>query len=106
MSVLPASEVKHRPLEPDIWQEYDCPSSQSDYDLADAEICAVGERFFCPLCSGHHTAGLDGPDQTVLRLVPDGPMIFRGLPKDAEEKASWIAEVVNARIKLAQQPIA
>lgn len=90
------------PFEPDIWQEIDCLIAQSDIDLDESQICAVGERCYCSLCGGYHTAGLDGPDETVLCLVPDGPMIFRGLPKDAEEKAAWIAEVVAARLQYKQ----
>lgn len=84
-------------FEPDIWQEIDCPIAQSDIDLDESQICAAGDRCYCSLCGGHHIAGEDGPNQTVLRLDPCGPMIFRGLPKDAEEKAAWIAEVVQAR---------
>jgi hypothetical protein len=87
-------------FEPDIWQEYDCPISQNDYDLGGSEICVVGERFYCPMCSGHHTAGKDGPDETVLLLSEAGPMIFRELPKDVEEKALWIAEVAAARCRV------
>lgn len=89
-------------FEPDIWQEYDCPISQSDHDLDEFQLCVAGELFYCPLCGCHHTAGEDGPNQTTLVLVEGGPMIFRELPKDAEEKAAWLAEVAAARLKAAQ----
>ncbi len=91
-------------FEPAIWQEYDCPISQIDYDLDGQQVCIVGERFYCPLCGSYHTAGEDGPNETVLWLAEDGSMIFRELPKDAEEKAAWLAEVAHARLMIKDQP--
>jgi hypothetical protein len=86
-------------LEPDIWQEYDCPQCGIDFDIAGEQILAVGERFYCSGCGEHHTAGEDGPKETMVRLVPDGELTFRDLPKDAPEKAAWQKEVEAARLE-------
>lgn len=91
-------------LEPDIWQEYDCPFSGIDFDLTDHEILAVGERCYCSGCGGFHTAGEDGPDETFVRLTPDGDLIYRDLPRDAAEKSAWLAEVSAARSSPSSTP--
>jgi hypothetical protein len=90
-------------LEPDIWQEYDCPKCGIDFDLADREILAVGEKCYCSGCGVYHTAGEDGPKETMVRLVADSELIFRGIPKDANEKDAWLAEVEAARLKTANE---
>lgn len=86
-------------FDPDIWQQYDCPKSGIDFDIFDGEILAAGERCYCSGCGGYHTAGKDGPNETIVRLAADGEMIFRDLPKDAAEKAAWLEEVAAARLK-------
>ena len=93
---LPPSLVQK--FEPDIWQEYDCPVCGMDFDLAEDQILAVGESCSCSGCGGQHIAGLDGgPNETMIRLVADGAIEFRPLPRDAAEKAAWLAEVQRAR---------
>ena len=79
-------------LEPDIWQEYDCPKCGIDFDIYGSNILAIGEKCYCSGCGGYHTAE-DVIKETMIRLVTDGELVFRGLPKDANEKASWINEV-------------
>lgn len=77
----------------EIWQEYDC-ASGIDFDLFDGEILAEGESCYCPGCGGRHVAGVDGPKQTTVQHV-DGELEYRGLPKDATEKAAWLAEIAT-----------
>lgn len=88
-------------LEPDIWQEYDCPDSGIDFDIAEADIVAVGEQFYCSGCGKHHTATLFFPATTYVRIAPGGELEFRKTPKDAAEKAAWLALVDSARLKTA-----
>lgn len=76
----------------DIWQEFDCPHG-ADTDLFEEDIAVVGEQVYCSWCGGYHTAGIDGPTHTGIRLS-DGEVHYRGLPADAAEKAAWIAEAV------------
>ncbi len=81
---------------PDIWQDYDCPNCAIDFDLHDFDILVVGEQCYCSGCGQKHTAE-DLNLQTYIRANSDNEEIdFRGVPKDAAEKAAWIAE---ARIK-------
>jgi hypothetical protein len=87
-------------LQPEIWQEYDCPDSGIDFDIAEADIVAVGERFYCSGCGKQHTATLDFPATTYVRLSPGGDLEFRRTPKDAAEKAAWLAEVDSERLKM------
>ena len=81
----------------DIWQEYDCPESGIDFDLDEADIVAVGEKFYCSGCRKHHTATRDFPANTYVRLSHGGELEFRGVPKDVDEKDAWRAEVTAAR---------
>ncbi|HJV76038.1 MAG TPA: hypothetical protein VJ654_17590 [Noviherbaspirillum sp.] len=74
-----------------IWQEYDC-SSGIDFDLCESEILAEGESCYCSGCGGHHVAGKDGPTETFVEH-DSGELEYRGLPKDAEEKAAWLASI-------------
>lgn len=92
-------------FEPDIWQEYDCPDSGIDFDIAEADIVAVGEQFYCPGCGKQHTATLDFPATTYVRLLPGGDLEFRRTPKDSAEKAAWLAEVGLARLNMANVEI-
>ena len=78
---------------PDMWQEYDCPACGMDFELDACDILAVGESCYCSGCGGHHTAGQDGPTETMLRLYVNGELSYRGLPRDAAEKAAWLAEI-------------
>jgi len=76
-----------------IFQEYDCPLTGIDRDLHDDEIVFLGESFHCPLCAHEHTAGVDVQMQTVIGPGGDEPFEdFRPLPKDATERAEWLAE--------------
>lgn len=84
-------------LEPEIWQEYDCQDSGIDFDIDEADIVAVGEQFYCSGCGKHHTATPDFPTNTFVRLAAGGELEFRRTPKDASEKAVWLAEVAAAR---------
>lgn len=79
----------------DIWQEYDCPGSGIDFDLHGTEILAIGEQCYCSGCGRNHTAGADIRLQTYVRKA-DGELDYRDAPKDAEEKAAWLAEAAKA----------
>jgi hypothetical protein len=85
--------------QPEIWQEYDCPDSGIDFDIDEGEIVAVGEQFYCCGCGQKHTATLGFPKNTCVRLLPGGDLEFRRTPRDATEKAEWLAEVYSARLK-------
>jgi hypothetical protein len=76
-----------------IWQEYDC-SSGIDFDLNESEILADGESCYCSGCGEHHVAGKDGPKWTYVQHH-NGELESRGLPKDAAEKAAWLAEIAT-----------
>lgn len=76
---------------PDIWQDYDCPLSGIDVDLHAADIVAIGDTFYCAGCWKNHTAGVDVNLQTYVRMA-DGELSYRGMPKDALEKAIWITD--------------
>lgn len=82
------------PLAPDIWQDYDCPLSGIDFDIHGTDIVAIGETFYCSGCGKTHTAGVDVNLQTYVS-IGDGKLDYRGMPKDAEEKAAWIAEAIR-----------
>lgn len=71
-----------------IWQDYDCPACGIDFDLFNEEILTPGEQCPCSGCGGYHTAGKDGPSETML----SDPFEIRELPRDATEKAAWILE--------------
>ncbi len=75
---------------PDIWQDYDCPNCGIDFDLHGADILAIGEKCYCSGCGQYHTAGIDIM-QTCIHSS-NGELECRGVPKDAAEKAAWIAE--------------
>lgn len=83
-------------LDPGIWQEYDCPDSGVDFDIDEAGLVAVGEQFYCPGCGKHHTATIDFPENTYVRLFHGGALECRRTPKDAAEKDAWRAEVAVA----------
>jgi hypothetical protein len=75
----------------EIWQEYDCPSG-IDFDLFEGDILTIGESCYCSGCGKHHVAGVDGPTQTAAQHA-NGEVEYRGLPKDAAEKAAWLSEI-------------
>ncbi len=81
-------------MDPDIWQEYDCPNSGIDFDIHGAEILAIGEQFYC--AGRNHTAGKDIELQTYVRKA-DGELDFRPAPKDAQEKEAWIAAATDVK---------
>lgn len=87
--------------QPEIWQDYDCPDSGIDFDIDEADIVSVGDQFYCSGCGKQHTATLDFPSNTYVRLSPGGELENRRIPKDAGEKAAWLAEVDSARMKTA-----
>lgn len=84
-------------MQPDIWQEYDCPVQQTDIDLAMDEILIVGQVFHCCICGGEHTATEELIGGTMVNLG-DGETQYRPMPKDAAKKAAWIAEVNAANL--------
>jgi len=77
-----------------IWQEYTCEATNIDFDRVGAELLVDGQRFECPGCQRMHTAGIDGPVDTVV-LHPDGVLEYRLLPADALERRTWLAEVAR-----------
>ncbi len=81
--------------EPDIWQEYDCPNQLLDLDLFGADILVVGQSWYCCLCGHEHIATETFPGGTMV-VLGDGEMQYRPMPKDAAEKAAWLAEVAAA----------
>jgi hypothetical protein len=75
-----------------IWQEHGCDGCMIDFDICDEEILAVGERVYCSGCGGYHQAGVEpGPLQTYI-VRDTGEFEVRDLPRDAAEKAAWLAE--------------
>jgi hypothetical protein len=78
----------------EILQEYDCPANRVDFDLCGSDILVDGESFVCPECGGCHVVGKDVDAQTAL-IHENGVWEHRGLPKDAAEKAAWLAEVLR-----------
>lgn len=76
-----------------IWQEHECDGCLIDFDIEGEKILAVGEQVYCSGCGGHHTAGVEpGPTETYTESTT-GEFGVRPLPKDAAEKAAWLAEV-------------
>lgn len=74
----------------EIWQEADCHAG--DVDLMDDEMVYFGKPYMCLRCSVNHEAGIDAKIATYF-IDENDDMIYRGLPKDAEELAAWRAEV-------------
>lgn len=75
-----------------IWQEHDCDACAIDFDLHDEQIAIAGEMIYCSGCGGHHQAGVHpGPTQTYI-VRDTGEFEIRELPRDAAEKAAWLAE--------------
>lgn len=85
-----------------IWQEHECDACAIDFDLMGSEIIAQGESCYCSGCGGHHAAGVEpGPTETMALHAPDDEhpdewIEVRPLPRDAIEKAAWLAEVREA----------
>lgn len=76
-----------------IWQEHECDGCLIDFDLEEEKILAVGEKCYCSGCGGHHEAGVEpGPTQTYV-TYEDDRLEVRPLPRDAAEKAAWLAEL-------------
>lgn len=77
-----------------IWQEHGCDGCAIDFDLYGKEILAAGERVYCSGCGGHHAAGVEpGPTQTYVAHDDREEFEIRELPRDAAEKAEWLAAV-------------
>jgi hypothetical protein len=75
-----------------IWQEHGCVGCAIDFDLSDEEIAIAGEMVHCSGCGGHHQAGVPpGPTETYI-VRDTGEFEIRALPRDAAEKAAWLAE--------------
>lgn len=75
-----------------IWQEYACEQSSIVFDRIGTQLLILGQRFECPGCRRMHTAGIDGPVDTVV-LHPDGELEIRLLPASAAERDRWLGEV-------------
>lgn len=76
-----------------IFQEYDCPVTGIDFDLNEAEIVCAGQSFRCACCEQSHVAGVDVAMQTAIGREGSGDRLdFRPLPRDATERAAWLAE--------------
>lgn len=79
----------------DIWQEFDCPLSGIDFDIAGADILTAGDSTYCSGCGQHHTTAEANITGTMFRTTnEDEPIEYRGLPIDAAQKAQWLAEVI------------
>lgn len=77
-----------------IWQEHECDGCMIDFDLHGGEILAVGERCYCSGCGGYHAAGVPpGPTETYVAHDDREHLEIRPLPRNAPEKAAWLAEV-------------
>ena len=77
-----------------IWQEYLCQESAILFDRVDEDLLLRGQRFECLGCRRWHTAGIDGPTQTLVAR-PDGDLEYRPLPADAAERRAWLAEAAS-----------
>ena len=77
-----------------IWQEYTCEDSGIDFDRVGAQLLFRGQRFECPGCWRMHTAGIDGPLETIL-LRPDGELEYRRLPVNAQQRQHWLDETAD-----------
>ena len=77
-----------------IWQEYLCHESAILFDRVDEDLLLRGQRFECLGCRRWHTAGIDGPTQTLVAR-PDGDLEYRPLPADAVERRAWLAEAAS-----------
>ena len=82
--------------EPEIWQEYDCPESGIDFDIDEPNLVCVGEQFYCCGCGMQHTATIDFPENTYIRLSVGGELEYRRTPVSTAEKDAWSAEVAAA----------
>lgn len=80
-----------------IFQEYDCPESGIDFDLAGEEIVTKGQKFICRCCHKEYVAGVDAAMQTAVGFMAgkDIKLDFRDLPTDEVQKAAWIAEAID-----------
>ena len=77
-----------------IWQEYTCEASGIDFDRVSAQLLLLGQRFECPGCRRMHTAGIDGPFETLL-LHLDGELEYRPLPANAQQRQHWLDETAD-----------
>lgn len=76
-------------IEDKLWQEYDCPYSNMDFDLCGEDIVAQGDVVLCSCCNKTFVASGSIIANTYI-MNSDGSLSIVEFPKNAEERLALI----------------